>query len=212
MNRKDVFGLKIQVNEHVFSPKYAEGYKNFIPFLPDVKGMKVLEVGCGHGLVSCYFAKRAKSVLAVDINPYAVENTRINAEHNNLKNIEVRKSDVFSNIQNNEKYDLIFWNIPWAKIPKENEKSLKPEDYAVFDVEHQALSRFILESRNYLTKNGSACLFYGLEGADIDLISNIIKKAEAKKEIIKTFIFEEKTKEEKIMYHAELIRLKYSIL
>ncbi len=208
MNPREVFGLKIQVSKHVFSPKYGEGYKHFMPFLPDVKGMRILEIGCGHGIVSCYLAKSAKYVLAVDINPYAVENTRINAEHNFLKNLEVRKSDVFSNIKKNEKFDLIFWNIPWAKIP-EGYKELKPEDFSVFDVEHKALSKFILESGNYLNEKGSVYLFYGVEGADINLIGDLIKKSGAKKELIKKFIFEEKAKDKKIEYHAELIKLSY---
>jgi len=101
MNPEEVFGLRIQVNKHVFSPKKAQGYKFFIPKLPKVKGLKVLEIGCGHGIVACYLAKEADYVLAVDINEHAVENTKINAQHNNLKNLEARKSDVFSNIKEN---------------------------------------------------------------------------------------------------------------
>ena len=126
-----------------------------------------------------------------------------------LKNLKVRYSDVFSNIKKNEKFDLIFWNIPWAKIPKEFKKDLKPEDYSVFDIEHKALSRFILESKNHLNKNGSIYLFFGVEGADIKSIEKLIKKSGAKKKIIKKFVFEEKTNKKKIKYHAQLIKLNY---
>lgn len=43
-------------------------------FVP--KGSKVLEVGCGNGLITRHLAKRARSVLALDISSTAIENAR----------------------------------------------------------------------------------------------------------------------------------------
>lgn len=43
-------------------------------FVP--KGSKVLEVGCGNGLVTRILAKRARSVLALDLSSVAIENAR----------------------------------------------------------------------------------------------------------------------------------------
>lgn len=206
MNPKDVFGLKIQVNAHVFSPKYAQGYKYFIPALPEVTNLSVLEVGSGHGIVSCFLAKSAKKVVAVDINSYAVENTKINAHHNNLRNLEARESNVFSNIRKDEKFDLIFWNIPWAKIP-DNYRNLNPEDYGVFDVEHNAVSEFIIKGKDFLNPGGFIYLFFGTEGADVNQIESIIKKAKLKKEVIAKFIIKEKSDKEEFTYNTQLIRL-----
>ena len=38
----------------------------------------VLEVGTGSGIISKFLSKKAKSVIATDINPYAIKNARIN--------------------------------------------------------------------------------------------------------------------------------------
>ncbi len=207
MNPYEVFGLKIQVNQHVFSPKKAQGYKFFIPKLPKVKGLKVLEIGCGHGIVACYLAREAYYVLAVDINEYAVEDTKINAKYNNLKNLEAKKSDVFSNIKENEKFDIIFWNLPWAKVPKNFEKHMNIEDYGVFDVEYKSVSNFILNARKYLTPKGFVYMFYSVEGADEKQIETLIQKAKFNKKIISNFIFEEEAGGKPLKYHAKLLKL-----
>jgi len=183
---KEVYGLKIQINRHVFSPKYAKGYKFFIPRIPNVKNKTVLEIGCGCGVVSLYLAKKkkAKFVLATDINKYAVENTKINIKLNNLKNVEARVSDVYSNIKDNEKFDFIFWNTPWAKVPHSFKKKMNWEDYGVFDVEYDAISRFILEGKKHLKPKGALLLGFGVEGADVNLIEKLIKVAKLKKTVI----------------------------
>ena len=61
MNSNEVYGFKIQVNKNVFSPKHFKGYRFFIPKLPVVKQKRVLEIGCGHGIVSCYLASKEQS-------------------------------------------------------------------------------------------------------------------------------------------------------
>lgn len=40
--------------------------------LPDIAGLRVLEVGCGDGRLTCRYAGRAGSVLAIDPDPAAI--------------------------------------------------------------------------------------------------------------------------------------------
>ena len=53
--------------------------------MEDLKDKSVLDVGCGSGILSIFAAKRgAKRVLAIDIDPLAVEETEENAELNKV--------------------------------------------------------------------------------------------------------------------------------
>jgi release factor glutamine methyltransferase len=53
-------------------------------------------------------------VVCADINSYAVENTKENISKYDLSDcVEAIQSDVFSNIGEDEKFDLIFRNAPY---------------------------------------------------------------------------------------------------
>lgn len=76
-------------------------------------GETVLEIGCGSGIVSMHCAKAGASVTAGDINPAAVELTRINAESNGL-DIDVLETDVYSSVTG--KFDTIIFNLPYLPV------------------------------------------------------------------------------------------------
>ena len=72
----------------------------------------VLDLGCGTGVVGISIKKIYPSlkVLMIDINERAVELTKKNIELHNLKDVEVRKSNLFEKI--NEKFNTILVNPP----------------------------------------------------------------------------------------------------
>jgi|WetSurMetagenome_2_1015567.scaffolds.fasta_scaffold00524_4 ribosomal protein L11 methyltransferase len=75
----------------------------------DVKGLKVLDMGCGTGLLAILSSmKGASEVSAVDIDEWACINTIENCLVNNC-NINVRQGDILTVA--GEKYDLILANI-----------------------------------------------------------------------------------------------------
>ena len=75
----------------------------------DVKGLKVLDMGCGTGVLAILaFIKGAASVSAVDIDEWACINTTENCNINNCI-VDVRQGDI-STVEG-EKYDLILANI-----------------------------------------------------------------------------------------------------
>ncbi len=82
------------------------------------KGEKVLEIGCGSGVVSIHCAVNGAVVSCGDINPHAVELTRKNALKNNV-DLDVRDTDVYSAFP--ERYDTIIFNLPYLPVQEEGE-------------------------------------------------------------------------------------------
>jgi ribosomal protein L11 methyltransferase len=76
----------------------------------DMSGKNVLDMGCGTGILGILAADLgAKSVLAIDIESWCVENTQENAERNRCNHIvKAIRGDVNMVA---ETYDLIFANI-----------------------------------------------------------------------------------------------------
>ena len=77
-------------------------------------GERLLEIGCGSGLLSVHAAKAGALVTAADISPYAVECTKKNASRNRLR-IDVVQSDLFENLKG--EFDVIAFNPPY--LPEE---------------------------------------------------------------------------------------------
>ena len=79
----------------------------------DLKGKKVLDAGCGTGILAILaYLRGAESVHAYDIDEWAIENTFENFGLNDLtaEKYEVWKGDVFS-IAPENRYDIIIANI-----------------------------------------------------------------------------------------------------
>lgn len=112
----ELYGLKIGVCGNVYEP--AEDTFLLISALEkmDLKEKSVLELGTGSGIISLILAKRAKLIIAADINPEAVKCAKENAKLNGIKNAEFIESDLFSNIK--EKFDIIIFNPPYLPCEK----------------------------------------------------------------------------------------------
>ena len=76
----------------------------------------MLEVGCGSGVVSIHCARNGCDVIAVDINPLAVELARRNATANDV-DIPVSESDVYENVEG--RFDTIVFNLPYLPVDEE---------------------------------------------------------------------------------------------
>lgn len=79
-------------------------------------GERILEVGCGSGVVSIHCARNGCDVTAVDINPRAAELARRNAESNGVR-MEILESDVYSHVEG--RFDTILFNLPYLPVDEE---------------------------------------------------------------------------------------------
>lgn len=105
--------LKLVVQPGVFHPGLffsSTFLTKYIQTLP-IQGKRVIEVGCGAGLLALTAARQGATVIALDISPQAVANTRLNANQNSLK-IQVVQSDLFGDFSPSGA-DWIFINPPY---------------------------------------------------------------------------------------------------
>lgn len=102
----------------VITPKMSFGtghhettYMMLQQLLPlSLEGAKVLDMGCGTGILAIMAALRgAHDIIAIDIDPWCVENATENVQQNNCSFITIKEGDV--SLIAGEQYNLILANI-----------------------------------------------------------------------------------------------------
>lgn len=115
--------LKFETDPSNFSPNSIDtgtlAMLSAVDFLPNDK---VLDMGCGYGVVGILAAKLigGENVTMCDISESAVKQAKINAELNGVPDIDIKISDGFSNIPDNG-FTLILSNPPYHtdfSVPK----------------------------------------------------------------------------------------------
>lgn len=117
--------LNLITDYEVFSPKNIDlGTKAMLSFVKLLPNDKVLDLGCGYGVVGIWAAKQigASSVTMTDINPKAVECAKENAILNQVfDGMSIVLSDGLKDIMDSE-YTLILSNPPYHvdfSVPKQ---------------------------------------------------------------------------------------------
>lgn len=140
-------------------------------------GMRVLDMGTGSGVNAVLVAGRGAEVLAVDVNPRALEAARANAERNGVAGrIEVRASDVFSAVEGT--FDLIVFDPPfrWFRPRDLVESAMADEGYG-------AMRRFFEGARRHLTADGRMLIFFGTSG-DLGHLRSLVDAAGFHSEVV----------------------------
>lgn len=115
--------LKFETDPSNFSPNSIDigtlAMLSAVEFLPDDK---ILDMGCGYGVVGILAAKLIgqENVTMCDISESAVKQAKINAELNGVLDIDIKISDGFSKITDND-FTLIMSNPPYHadfSVPK----------------------------------------------------------------------------------------------
>ncbi|SDM00287.1 16S rRNA (guanine1207-N2)-methyltransferase [Modicisalibacter muralis] len=140
--------LDLQLASHpgVFGHgKLDDGTRLLLELLPETPGrasQRVLDVGCGDGIIAAWLARRGDDVTALDINAFAVEATRRTLALNGLSGA-VQHSDVYSALAEGQRFDAIISNPPFHQ-----ERAI---DYG-------PVARLIGEAPARLVKGGSLTL------------------------------------------------------
>ncbi|MCB5910456.1 methyltransferase [Streptomyces pinistramenti] len=139
----------------VFPPYTDPGPGLFASWVPYEKGSRFLEMGCGAGIAAVLAAQRGcERVVATDINPAAVANTRRNAaRHGVAGQVTALAGDLFDALDAAEVLDIVFWNTPFIEAPEDRPYGPQIER-AVFDPGYALQRRFFCDVGPHLAADG----------------------------------------------------------
>lgn len=112
--------IRLQVPDGVFHPRYFTSTRLLRNWVERevTSSMRVLELGCGSGIVSLVAAQKGAEVVASDISSLAVNTLKQNAADNKL-NVKVIQSDLWNEITE-KPFDVVLVNPPF--YPKNPQK------------------------------------------------------------------------------------------
>lgn len=115
--RAEIMGeaLELSTAPGLFSPGHVDrGTLAMLSAAAFAPGMKVLDLGCGCGVVGILAARKCgpEGVWLVDVDPLAVAIARQNADHNGAGGVHCLVSDGFRQL-NETGFDLILSNPPY---------------------------------------------------------------------------------------------------
>ena len=155
----------------VYAP--AEDTYHLLSAVEAREGQRVLEMGCGTGIIAMHCAKNGCQVTAADIFPDAVENARMNAAMNSL-DVKVIQSDLFQNVEG--KFDIIIFNPPYLSAQDAGALSEAEKRPLVGGKNgHEVTARFLEEATCHLSPGGKIYLLTSSESE-----AGVLEKASQK--------------------------------
>ena len=141
-----------------------------------------LDIGTGSGCIACMIAKNTDcQVIGLDISNEALSVALDNASRLNLFNKAIfRKSDIYSNIKEYEKFDIIVSNPPYIPISQKGKLQKEVEfdpEIALFACDEKGLEfyeKITKDASQYLNNGGYLTFEVGINQADD--VSDIMKK------------------------------------
>lgn len=140
-----------------------------------------LDVGTGTGCIACMIAQYSLAqVIGLDISSEALQIALNNASRLNLYNKAIfRKSDIFSNVKENEKFDIVVSNPPY--IPIKEKTSIQKEvtfdpDLALYTSDEKGLEFYEKISKDaYKVLNPKGHIAFELGLGQSEDVKNILE-------------------------------------
>jgi release factor glutamine methyltransferase len=149
--------LVFVVDENVYEP--AEDSFLFAENLGLHAGERALDMGTGCGILGIVAAEKASTVVAVDLNPYAVRCAKENAALNNVRSKMVFvQGDLFTPLNHKAKFDVILFNAPYLPADENEPGSWLDLAWSGGTSGRLAIDRFISEAPGHLKQAGRILL------------------------------------------------------
>ncbi len=148
----DYKGICYKTHPQVYEP--SEDTFLFADNIEVERMSRVLEIGTGTGIIAIIAAKRARRVIATDINHHALKCAVKNIISNKAFNVELREGNLFEPVIN-EKFDLILFNTPY--LPSSSEEKVDDKLNAAWDGGingREVIDRFIRDIKDHLNPGG----------------------------------------------------------
>lgn len=171
----DFMGEKFIVNEHTLIPRDETELlvREAVRLIKENNLKQAIEIGAGSGCVACMIAKlSAIPVIGVDISNEALHIALDNATKHNLFNRAIfRKSDIYSNVREREKFDIIVSNPPYIPLSEKGKLQKEVEfdpEIALFTHDKDGIEfyeRIIEGAARLFVKRGFIALELGINQA-----------------------------------------------
>ncbi len=150
--------MKLKVFPSVYEPR--EDSYLLLEYVKCKQGEKVLDIGCGSGIIAIKAALQGAKVFAIDLNPEAVKNTLFNARINNVK-IYCIVGNLFDPLNTRIKFDKIFFNPPYLPEMPSDKYSLA---WAGGKEGIEIAKKFIIAAKDFLSAKGEIFLVISSSG------------------------------------------------
>jgi len=160
--------IQLEISPEVFHPGFFFSTKLLLKYIKQLslRGKRLLEPGCGSGLISIYTAREGAIVTATDINPVALEFLKKNSRMNAV-DLTIIHSDLFKNVPK-QQFDVVAINPPYYK-----KEPLTPRDYAWHCGENGEYFTKLFTGLNDYTHPGSEVYMVLFDGCDTAMIEKI---------------------------------------
>jgi release factor glutamine methyltransferase len=166
----EYLGLRLHVPATVFPPAPMSELLGRAVLNETCVDDRVLDMGTGCGVNAILAARAAHEVVAVDVNPDAVEAARVNCERHGVSDrVDCRAGDLFDPVDGT--FDLVIFDPPfrWFAPRDELEVAFADEDY-------RTLTSFFEQVGDRLRRHGRVLVFFGTTG-DLAYLKELIAAA-----------------------------------
>lgn len=146
-----------------------------LSLLPEIKGKKVLDAGCGPGIYSSWLIGNGANVTAVDASPKMIEL----AKQRLGKTVDIRLADMSKPLDflESSSFDVVLSPLvldyieDWRSIFAEFYRLLRPSGYFILSVAHPFFDYIYHKTDNYFETQLVSCQWRGFEGVRVQMPS-----------------------------------------
>ncbi len=159
----ETHGLKIYAPAGTYHPSKNSSSEFLLDTISQlvIKNSKIVEIGCGTGVISIYLAKNNNMVTSTDISNICCAATCWNAKVNNCY-LDIRIGDMWSPIMPEETYDISIFNPPLMDKNPDTE-----EELSLCDPGGKIIKSYFSGVKSHLRKNGKVITVYSNISAEL---------------------------------------------